>query len=250
MRRMVPVLLAVMVPVLFFGCGRETSPAPAAIAGPSAGPTLPMGAFQPPSGTLCPPEEIATLMDNVIGGAAGPVSLTRVEHAEPGKVSAGDRWVWVFAAKGKPVSFVCGPLGEARKDTPGMTARALKRARQYVAEYFERGGLGTEYHLALARLLAPDSTGKPPAVTQQQLDDLVSRFRKNLDTPSDWKVDEAWMTPDHQSVIYGVHITEITLLDKETESWAVTVRRIGIASGGEIWLRFDKNSGVSAEFGK
>jgi len=194
----------------------------------------------------CPPESIAGLMDTLMENRTGNVSVRLLHDPEAAQIAA-----WVFMADGKPVWVVRAPAKRSDKKTSGITARAIRRAREFIADQKERTGLGTEYHLALARLMDAAVDGRRPPVTQDDINRLMEEYRNHRAAPKDRKTDKAYTTCDHQTNVYGLQIEEMTLLDKESESWAITVRPVAIGTmGGELWLRFDREHEVSCEFGR
>ena len=66
---------------------------------------------------------------------------------------------------------------------------------------------------------------------------------------TDWKVNEAYTTWEHQARVYGMQITNMTMTDKNTERWEILAKPIREMDGGEIWMRFDKDHEVGAVFG-
>jgi len=56
--------------------------------------------------------------------------------------------------------------------------------------------------------------------------------------------------PAYQAKHFDRQVTEIRLIDRETESWEVTVEPFQPSVGGEIWIRFSNGDAVSAEFGR
>ena len=93
-----------------------------------------------------------------------------------------------------------------------MTARAIARAREFIAEHKETRG---------------------------------------QDIPLNWHPPQETLLSAYQSAEYGLQITEIQLIDRETESWAITAKPVREDTiGGEIWMRFQKGHEVSAEYGR
>ena len=119
--------------------------------------------------------------------------------------------MWVCMVDGMPLWVIATTPDTAENKSSGITALALKRARAFLAEREELKG--------------------------------KERLR-------DWKPETKTLRPAYQSKTYGLQITEIKLIDRKTESWEVTAKPIEDCLGGEIWMRFDKGHGVSAEFGK
>jgi hypothetical protein len=159
----------------------------------------------------CPPEAIASLLDPLTENDTGTVTLTLVRHLNPSMQPPGRRAMWVCMFDGKPLWVIATAPDTAEKKSSGITALALKRARAFLAEHEEL---------------------------------------KGKEVPRDWKPDEKALLPAYQSKKYGLQITEITLIDRKTESWKVTAKPIEDCLGGEIWMHFDKEHEVSAEYGK
>jgi hypothetical protein len=162
-----------------------------------------------------PPEAIAFLLDEVIVEHPNNIKLTLVRHPRPSTQAADARTAWVCLVAEKPLWVIANELRCSDSKSSGLTARALQRAREFVAEYEAFSG---------------ESAGKLK--------------------PRDWRPEKETLLPAYQAKHFDCQITEIRLVDRETESWEVTVAPIKESIGGEIWLRFRKGHAVSAEFGR
>ena len=159
----------------------------------------------------CPPEAIASLIDPLTKGETGNIVLALVPHWHPSTMPPGKRATWVCMLDGKPLWVIASPPRTPEIESSGISAAALKRARAFLAENEELRG-------------------------KVQL--------------ADWKPKKETLLPVYQSKKYGLQITEMKLIDRETESWEVTAEPIEDSLGGEIWMRFSKGHSVSAEYGR
>jgi hypothetical protein len=207
--------------LVFVGCAPQSlAPAPiaAAVGGAEATPpveklrTVYDGHCEAP----CPAEMVAALVDRVIDTPASQVTLTLVPHPQPSSQPADQRAAWLCSVEGRPLWMVAQPPRIVGEPGSGITARALARAREFIAEKEELRG--------------PEQP---------------------LERPRDWHPPPETLLPAYQSAEYGLQITEIELIDRETESWKITARPIREDTlGGIIWMRFQKGQRVSAEFGR
>lgn len=188
-----------------------------------------------------PPEAITRSMDGCIE-KGGRVELRLVANAAAGSLPANQRGVWVLMKNGSPILVATTAEDRGKQEPAGMTAKALKKARAYIAEHFETSGQGTDYHRELAALLKRDHT-------EQDVEALKAKFA-SVERKIDFKVNPAYTTPEHQAQVYGVQIYAMTLIDKETESWKISFQPASNSQGGEIWLTFDRDHPVTASFGK
>lgn len=98
-------------------------------------------------------------------------------------------------------------------------------------------------------VIPPGDTGK------QQSDGMTARALKkarafmNEHLKSRGPVISLQRTDD-LATIYRMQICSMSLVDKETESWKISYQPVQNTKGGEIWLRFDRDHEVSADFGK
>jgi hypothetical protein len=159
----------------------------------------------------CPPEAIASLIDPLTKGEGGNVTLALVRHRHPSTMPSGKRATWVCMLDGKPLWVIASPPRVPENESSGISAAALKRARVFLAENEELRG---------------------------------------KEKPADWKPKKETLLPAYQSKRYGLQITEMKLIDRETESWEVTAEPIEDGQGGEVWMRFSKGGSVSAEYGR
>lgn len=160
-----------------------------------------------------PPEGLAALLDEVIEDKSGHLALTLVRHPKPSTQPATARTAWVCMVDGKLLWVVNNELEnshDSEKAKSGITSRALLTARKFVAAQEEFKGK--------ERL-----KGSQPA-------------RETL-------------LPSYQAKHFGLQITEIKLLDRKKERWAITVEPIVQSLGGEVWIEVEGNT-ASAEFGK
>lgn len=185
--------------LLFVGCHTQSS-------GPD-----PVTAFDGRCEAPCPAEAVASLVDQVIDKHASNVTLALVRHPQPSLQSANGRAAWVCSVEGKPIWVIALAPRLLEGKGSGLTARALARAREFIAETKE----------------------------------LSAKER-----PLNWKPKKEALLPAYQSVEYDLQITEIRLRDRDTESWEITAKPIRECLGGEIWMRFGKGHEVSAEFGR
>ncbi len=159
----------------------------------------------------CPPESIASLVDPLINGKTGNVVLTLVPHRHPSTMPPDKRATWVCMLDGKPLWMIASPPSMPGLESSGICAAALKRARKFLAEQEE-------------------TKGKKKIIG--------------------WKPNKKAILPEYQSKKYGLQITELKLIDRETESWEVTAEPIKNIMGGKIWMRFSKGQAVSTQYGK
>ena len=171
--------------------------------------------FEPYDGTIeapCPPEAIASLVDPLTEGEADSLVLALVPHRYPSTMPVTKRAMWVCMRNGQPLWIIDSPPRTQKNESAGITAAALKRARAFLSERAELKG------------------------------------KEKL---ADWKPKKETLLPSFQSKTYGLQITEMKLIDKESESWEITAKPINDnARGGEIWMRFSKEHEVSAEYGR
>lgn len=163
-----------------------------------------------------PPEAIAHLLDDIIEDHRDNVVLTLVRHPKPATQTSDRRTAWVFMVEGKPYWVINKELPNSLSKAPGIASRAIHRARTFVAERMEsrRESNGT----TVPQCLHP---------------------RKEA------------LLADYQAKEYGLQISMIELVDRETESWRVTFKPVNeFNRGGEIWMRFSTEAEVTAEFGR
>ena len=158
-----------------------------------------------------PPEAIAHLLDMVIKNHPSDVTLTLVRHPEPSTQSEDARAAWVCTVNGKPL-WVIYTAPKMRRDSSGLTTRALQRARAFVAEENE---------------LKRELNGKARSLG--------------------WHPKKDSLLPAYQSREYGLQLTQIRLIDRQAESWTITAAPIRESLGGKVRMRFDKEHKVSAE---
>jgi len=159
----------------------------------------------------CPPEAVALLIDPLARGEAGNVTLALVRHWHPSTTPPGKRAAWVCTLDGKPLWVIASPPRTPENESSGISAAALKRARAFLAENEEL---------------------------------------RDKEKPANWRPKKEALLPAYQSKKYGLQITEIKLIDRETESWEVTAEPIKDGLGGEVWMRFSKGHSVLAEYGR
>ena len=206
--RMLKRALAVALICLLSGCSHSS---------PQRGPVALAKVYDNRLEAPCPPEVIATLLDKVIEKHSRNVKLTLVPHPEPSRQPSGNRTAWVCTVDGKLLWAVSKAPDLAPPEDPGITARAIARARNFVAN-------SKEANLEFG----------------------------NAAIPNNWHPKKEALLPAYQSRVYGMQITGLELRDQESQSWKITVEPISDnTAGGEIWMWFDSlNSGVSAEYGK
>lgn len=158
-----------------------------------------------------PPEAIASLIDPLMKGKSSKVVLALVPHRHPSTMPSDKRATWVCMLNGKPLWMIASPPLTSAIKSSGISAAALKRARIFLAEREEMKGK----------------------------ESLV-----------DWKPKKEVLLPAYQSKKYGLQITEMELIDRETESWKITAKPIQDMMGGEVWMSFSKGYEVSAEYGR
>ena len=163
----------------------------------------------------CPPETVASLLDGVIKDHASGVTLTLVRHPQPSTQPADARAAWVCMVDGRPRWILATVPRVPNKKSSGLTARALQRAREFLADKEES-----------------------------------KRELKDKSRPRDWRPKKEALLPAYQSREYGLQITKIELIDRKTESWKITAKPIKESVGGETWMRFDRKHKVSANFGR
>lgn len=159
----------------------------------------------------CPPESIASLLDPLTQGEAGRLVLALVPHRYPTTMPSGKRNMWVCMRNGHPLWVIDSPPRTLKIESSGLTAAALKRARAFIAKREE------------------------------------SRGKERL---ADSKLKREALLPSYQSEKYDMQITAIELIDREKESWEITAKPITDSMGGEIWMRFSRDTDVSAEYGR
>ncbi|MEZ6055279.1 MAG: hypothetical protein R3C01_01115 [Planctomycetaceae bacterium] len=157
----------------------------------------------------CPPESLAFLLEPLTKN--DNLTLTLVRHPNPSSQPPDQRAMWVCMLHGKPLWVVAKAPDPSEKGESGIAARALERARTFLAEHEEM---------------------------------------RDKEVPRNWELDKKTLLPAYQSKKYGLQITEIKLVDRKTESWEITAKPIEDCLGGEIWMRFEKGREVSVEYGK
>ena len=143
------------------------------------------------------------------------VTLILVRHPKPSTQPANARDAWVCMVDGKPLWMIAKELRRSESKSSGLTSRALQRAREFIAEHEQFSGK-SEVKLK----------------------------------PRDWRPEKETLLPAYQAKHFDRQVTEIRLIDRETESWEVTVEPFQPSVGGEIWIRFSNGDAVSAEFGR
>ena len=163
-----------------------------------------------------PPEAIAPLLDQVIKKHDTNVSLILVIHPQPHTQSAASRASWVCLVDGKPKWAISKMDDISVESGSGITAGALVRAREYVAQHME-----------------------------------ARKELRGKEKPNGWKPKKEALSHSYQSKEYDLQITKIELIDRKTQRWRITAKPIRVNTmGGEIWMRFSKEYKVSAEFGR
>ncbi|HUT58215.1 MAG TPA: hypothetical protein VNA25_10245 [Phycisphaerae bacterium] len=159
----------------------------------------------------CQAEAVAAVLDEYLATEVRAVSAELV----PIRNDGGLHWAWVVRIGGRTSAVLTAePSGPAIRPTGGPAAKAMIRARRFIAEHFERS--------------MPDrARGKDqPPIPPERL------------------------TGEWQERTHGVQIVAFELADPRQMRWKITAKPVGKRTlGGEIWMRFTPEALVSAEFG-
>jgi hypothetical protein len=158
----------------------------------------------------CQPEEVAAILDGYLVDSAKPVSARLV----PIRNDGGLHYAWVVSVNERVETVLTSPMPvTTSRPVDGPASIALRRARMFIAEHFDHRN---------------------------------SEARKD-----EQPIPAEHITSQYQERVYGVQITSLELEDPRRMLWKVTaVPTRKNVDGGQIWMRFSPNSGVSPEFGR
>lgn len=156
------------------------------------------------------PEEIASILDGYLVDSAKPVSARLVPIRNDGDL----RYAWVVSVNERVETVVTSSMPpKASRPSDGPASIALRRARRFIAEHFD--------------------------------------YRDREIPKGELAIPSDHLSGQYQERVYGVQITSLELEDPSRMLWKVTAlpSRKNVL-GGQIWMRFSPNSGVSPEFGR